>query len=502
MNSTRLKFELIEPQSPGRAMNSPLAHLASRLRREEQPTSRLPEQSRLVQDLAQGLEFLIGQLAQAEKERDAAQADAVRLHQETATIRGELSVLQREFKEVGAGASDLKDTRRTLEGVVAEQQKALLLSMELMRRFEGEISALRDRLDGLETASGNESPSAETLAELEALRSRNGSLEEQLTALTTRANSLRQPFEDRIAELESQVSAAAAETTAVRESLDARIAELTSQLADAQSQASSATAEVAAIQESLNARIAELTSQLADAQSQASSATAEAAAIQESLNARIADLTSQLADAQSQASSATAETAAIQESLNTRIAAFEQSAVSTGEQLKNAQEQSAKLREELAQYAKRGDPEAAFRALEEQRDLAIADAAAARADVSIQCAEIETKDALINALERALEQQHGSLRSLETRFAEYATRLQELRIDRLRMPDPKASVMAGSSGSKGGRMKRMLGTFKQAFSPPVQPAEDGQEGLSHPLSGPEVAAVSSRTKTAIKDPGA
>jgi hypothetical protein len=139
----------------------------------------------------------------------------------------------------------------------------------------------------------------------------------------------------------------------------------------------------------------------------------------------------------------------------------------TREELAEAQREAAALRQKLedleARHESLQDPEAALRILEDQRDQARTDAAAARADLAIQCAEIETKDSLITALERALEQQHASLRRLEERFAEYASRLHDLRVE-------KHGGQPGTeddSDSDGGR-KRVgaFAGFRNLFSPP------------------------------------
>lgn len=392
MNSTRLKFELIEPQTPDRSMASPLAQLSARLRREEQPQVRQPDRPRLVQDLAQGLEFLMAQLGQAERDRDNAKADAERMQVQSSKMRGEIADLQQEFKAAGDLAAELRETRRTLEVVIAEQQKALLLSMELMQRFEGEIAGLRNRLDAVEssTAAIPAIPD-ETFREMKALRAAQADADTQLTASLVKTGE------------------AAAEAARLREQLPA-----------------------------LEARIAELDAKLADASAKGGEFAADAAHLREQLA-----------------------------TIESRNAEFATRTADLKMQLEASLEESSTLRRELAERSKLGDP-TIIRSLEEQRDIARADSASARADVSIQSAEIETKDALINALERALEQQHGSLRSLETRFAEYANRLQEIRMDRLRMPEtgsvPKQPPLLKVSG-----MKRLVDGVKQAFSPPVKP---------------------------------
>ena len=354
MNSTRLKFELIEPQTSDRAV-SPLAQLSSRLRREEQPLQ--PQaRPRLVQDLAQGLDFLMVQLAEAESARDRARDEADRGKLETSKMRAEIADLQREVKAASEGSADVRATRQTLESVVSEQQKALLLSMELMHRFESEIGSLRVRVDAMESVPEPVAIPPEALQELETLRAKQMEFAAEMRA-----------SEAQNAELIQRLDTALRENPAARNEAVERLGKLDTAL-----------------------------------------------------------------------------------------------------------KESATLRAELAEQAKLGDPAAAIRALEEQRDIARAEAASARADVSIQSAEIETKDALIGALERALEQQHGSLRSLEQRFAEYATRLQELRLDRLKMPEATSSATA----SRGFGIRTLVEGFKRTFSPSANPEVEPKEESS------------------------
>ncbi len=380
INSTRLKFELIEPQTSDRAV-SPLAQLSSRLRREEQPPQ--PQaRPRLVQDLAQGLDFLMVQLADAESARDRARDEVDRWKLETSKMRAEIADLQREVKATSEGPAEVRATRQTLESVVSEQQKALLLSMELMHRFESEIGSLRVRVDAMESVPAPVTVPPEALLELETLRT-----EQMEFAAEKRAN------EGQNAELIQRLE------TALRDNAAAR---------------------------------------------------SEAVERLEEKNRAFEDLSARGRE------SHTSELAVLNGKLDSAL------------------KESAKLRAELAEQTKRGDPAAAIRALEEQRDIARTDAASARADVSIQSAEIETKDAIIGALERALEQQHGSLRNLEQRFAEYATRLQELRLDRLKMPDAKSSRT--SSGAPG--IRTVLEGLKRTFSPSAKPEVEPKEESS------------------------
>ena len=56
------------------------------------------------------------------------------------------------------------------------------------------------------------------------------------------------------------------------------------------------------------------------------------------------------------------------------------------------------------------------------------------AEVTLQNAEVESRGAIIVALESALEEQTTSLRTLEERFLAYAEQVQALQLQRLEMP--------------------------------------------------------------------
>jgi chromosome segregation ATPase len=340
-------------------MSNPLAQLSARLRREEHPKD--PDRPRLLHELAEGLEFLIAQLAKAEEERDRARSEALRSLGESAQIRAELSQAQQGFLAATEQVADLREGRRAIEGVAIEQQRALSLSMELMRRFEDEIGGLRRRVEAMEAAppqTGSEAAHAATEGQDE--------LRAALELHKTEAGELRAQL------IQAGIEAKAAEAMHARE--------------------------------------------------------------RAGFESERQGMAGQLALLESQ--------------------------------LRAALDESAKLREEIGERSRLGDPAAVIRMLEEQLDAARSEAASARADVSIQSAELETKDALIGALERALEQQHGSLQNLETRFAGYAQRLQELRIDRLHSSNgalPSSATFASKPEASPGGLR---GMFRAMFSPP------------------------------------
>jgi DNA repair exonuclease SbcCD ATPase subunit len=126
-------------------------------------------------------------------------------------------------------------------------------------------------------------------------------------------------------------------------------------------------------------------------------------------------------------------------------------------QIEDLRRQLAERDLELERF-RRNSPEASMRILEEQRDQARQEAAASRADLGIQAAELETKD------ERALETQQQSLRTLEERFAEYAARLQDIRFERMQSASPGGVGTADGHDSSPG----LLALFRQVFSRPSQ----------------------------------
>lgn len=124
------------------------------------------------------------------------------------------------------------------------------------------------------------------------------------------------------------------------------------------------------------------------------------------------------------------------------------------------EERSGQVEELTAALSRaRPDPDQALAILEQQRDQA-------RTDFAMQSAEMETKEALIRTLEQALEQQHIALRTLEERFAEYASRLQELRLDRLRLAAPPTrTAQAETENSLASLAKRVFSRPKGLPAP-------------------------------------
>jgi chromosome segregation ATPase len=136
---------------------------------------------------------------------------------------------------------------------------------------------------------------------------------------------------------------------------------------------------------------------------------------------------------------------------------------------KQVAQRSSEVEELTAALSKvRPDPDQALAVLEQQRDQA-------RTDLAMQTAELATKEALIQTLEQALEQQHVALRTLEERFAEYASRLQELRLDRLRLTAPPSRVShAESQSSLASLARRLFSRPKVETTPEATNAKEGR----------------------------
>ncbi len=266
-------------------------------RTEQTPPLRQQQQSPdLMHEVADGLDFLIQQLAAAEDDRDAARTQS-----------------------------------RTMDQMVAEQQKALLRSMQLMRRLEIEVGDLRSRVEGISLQ-----PTGDELLPASATAQEAAPSKENVAAL-----------EEKVGLLETQLAAKNAEI----------------------------------------------------------------------------------------------------------------------EMLRQAQQKSSAA-----------GPEAAMRVLEDQRDQARNEAESARADLSLQAAELQTKETVIETLEQALEQQHASLRGLEEKFAMYAAKLEELRLDRLQALNPSKDEDGAAEAARGG--SGSPGALKRLFSRPKRDASTSIAVLS------------------------
>ena len=110
----------------------------------------------LLQELADGLDYLLAQLAQNERE-----------------------------------SAELRLANSALDELVNEQQKALVVSMEMMRRLENEVDGLTKRVDSLAQGNPAAAPAEDTgplrrrISELEKLvEERSGQVEELTAALS------------------------------------------------------------------------------------------------------------------------------------------------------------------------------------------------------------------------------------------------------------------------------------------------------------------------------
>ena len=335
----------------------------------------------LLHDLAEGLEFLNRQLDDSEAElgrsreqstafeQDARrwETEASRLREEGAETRGALQKLREEFedgREAGQQQRDLVErlagemaevraTRVHLEQLAAEQQRALVLSLELLKRMSDEGSAER-------LVSGR--------------------------ALTVEDSAK----DDEIAELQRMISVDGREHARTEDALAAAKADL----------------------QSSRSQFAELNAQL------------------ERARVEFENVQGELTDSRSEIQSIKAGLAEVRsESERLRVAALQAPLLSSSPLVSTLR--LAELEQQVSKDA---------------RKLKDADA-----EIAIQTAEVESRGAIITALEDALEEQNTSLRTLEERFLAYAEQVQALQLHGVEMP-------ARSSSGIGSR-------FVKLFSP-------------------------------------
>jgi chromosome segregation ATPase len=361
----------------------------------------------LLQDLAEGFEFLHRQLddSESELERSREQShafeqdarrweeeaarlrdDAKRLREESEETRGSLDKLRKDFEESRDGSvqqqqtverivdemGEIRAARAHLEELAAEQQRALLLSLELLKR----VSAAEQPASVAETSPvlSLEVQPLEPTADLHA------------AALEAK--------EQEIAELKRLVEAAGEEGTRVDNSLAETRKEL----------------------ESRNAAW-------------------------HAAEAQIEGLKLDLA-----ASSAEAE------SVRTWLTASQSELDSTRAELSLAREDSKRFEALAFQSNPQPDLMPRVKELENERARTAEKLQEAEAEIALQSAEVESRGAIITALESALEEQNGSLRILEERFLAYAEQVQSLQLQRLEMPRTSARGIASK--------------FARIFSPP------------------------------------
>lgn len=421
MTPSRLKFELIDGSEPSgldrtaRSRDMPLTKASPNVNGIRRPsdmiTNQLADSSRgglhsildpsLLQDLAEGFEFLNRQLddsdTELERSREQSRAfeqdarrweeEASRLRQEAAQLReeseqtrGALDKLREEFdvsrddshrqqhavEQILDEMSEVRAARAHLEGLAAEQQRALVLSLELLKRVSTEDSA------SLDATADAQSP----IAEIEA--------------------------KDReIADLKRILEAAGEEGTRLDNELALTHANLESRNAEWET----AQAKIRSVQFELDA----VSLELGSTKTELASARAESTA-----------------------------TASLLEVAKAEISRLE--------------EQSKIVAPMHALSDARPDLVAKLAELQHEKTLNLERLENADSEIAIQTAEVESRGAIITALESALEEQNASLRTLEERFLAYAEQVQSLQLQRLEMP---------GSGVKG-----MAAKFSQIFSPP------------------------------------
>lgn len=181
-----------------------------------------------------------------EQQRASADEAIAELRRQTDDLRAqgaEHEALQRRLSEsltaAEAQMAELSDARRILETVLAEQQRALVLSMELMTRLEGEVKNLRVRVDTLtaEVIAESHSVPAEAAAQIAELQVAKMQAEAAVTDLQTNAEVL----ETRARHLETMIldlSTSHATEIAKREAevvkRGAEVAQLQNKLEDAE----------------------------------------------------------------------------------------------------------------------------------------------------------------------------------------------------------------------------------------------------------------------------
>jgi len=311
----------------------------------------------LLHDLAEGLEFLNRQLDDAESElvRSRQQTlileqDARRWESESTRLRSEADEARQTLDEITQEMAEVRVSNTHLEKLVGEQQRALVLSLELLKRLKEESEA---------QPSSNSEETAALLA----------------------------AKDQEIANLKRLVVAAGEEGTRVDEAL----AHVRAEHQSAQSQI-----------EALQSELATAEAELAASRSQLESRTSEFSKLREELNRLEA-----LPRPETQPDA----------DLTLRLAELKEERIRTAQKLQDAE-----------------------------------------AEITLQNAEVESRGAIIIALENTLEEQTASLRTLEERFLAYAEQVQTIQIQRLETPQLNPRNIAS--------------TFAKIFSPPKRARRD------------------------------
>jgi chromosome segregation ATPase len=385
----------------------------------------------LLHDLAEGLEFLNRQLDDAETELDrsreqslAFEQDARRWEKEAARLRKEADELRQDAEEIRKEAiearKDSEETREALARLRLEfeaGQAAALQQRQQVERVVAEMAEVRDAHTHLEELAAEQQRAL--VLSLELLRRVNEqappAAEPDLAALAAK--------DEEIAELKGIIAGAGEEGSRLDEELASAKAE----------------------QESSRTRIADLESELASFRKEREAAEAKA----EALRAELASFRNEREAAEAKAEALRAELASFRnereaaeakaEALRAELASFRNEREAAGA---GADETLARRVKELEQYK-----------IEAAHKLQ-----AAETEIALQNAEVESRGAIISALENALEEQNSSLRGLEERFLAYAEQVQSLQLQRLQMPPVNARSLASK--------------FVRIFSPPKREESD------------------------------
>lgn len=338
----------------------------------------------LLHDLAEGLELLQRQLDDSESELEQSreisrafeldarrwEGEATRLREESAQTRQALDQLRNDFEQsleasreqqkivdrLGSEVAEMRFERARLEVLAAEQQRALVLSVELLKRLNSGEAVI---------------PSA---------------------------------FED--------CKAPDQEIAELRHALDVEIA----WRAETDKKLTEALSEV----EARNAVLEGAQSEILALRAQLAAARAEAEATRSALAAASTDLAASKAELET----VRAELAQVQDTLK-RLSEQPSPSATDPQQIKQLEAEKGRLAQKLV------DTEA---------------------EIALQNAEVESRGAIIVALENALEDQNTSLRTLEERFLAYAEQVQSIQLQRLEMPASGARSLASK--------------FAKIFSPP------------------------------------
>ena len=451
----------------------------------------------LLRDLASGLEYLNQELRDSDSELEQMKARAALLEQngtmleqnarkwqnEHESTRRELLDLrfaldntrtearsQQEaweseqdglknlLKNIGAEMADLQAARNQLAEVASQQQRALVLSLELVRRLEearpqaaeageNQSAGHLDNSDAERAALHAEL--AESRSHLEGVVRQSARLQAEFDLRSAQEKARSEFLEDELAQLRGQLTALQDGHESQRRLV---VSERQAREA-AQQHALEAAEQKSALVRSLQEELTQLRSELsASAEGKARVEGLESVAVQERARAEffeneLAKLRSELvAPPEIEALRAKLEAESVERGVLERELASLRAAIDEGAIPSNGSAASPFVRNEM------------LKNIESERDRALQQVQAYEAEVTLQTAEVESRGAIITALETALEEQNSSLRSLEERFLAYAEQVQSLQLEQLEMP------------RGGGRRRNWFGSL---FFPSRVPSKTG-----------------------------